>query len=156
MSKTDSPLRLTARIIHVDLHEKAIELRLGQRVGALLLNGILGCQDMERTRHVVAVAGHGDVVLLHCLQQCGLGARACAVDLVRHQELAENRAGNEAEASLPAGTLFEHLAAENVRRHQIGSKLDTARLEPKHNAHGLHQLGLGQPGKSDEQGVAAA
>ena len=52
-----------------------------------------------RAGQIVAGAGDGDVILLHRLQQRRLGARAGAVDLVGHQQLREDRAGNEAEAS---------------------------------------------------------
>ena len=37
-----------ARVAHVQLEHEAVELRLGQRVGALLLDGVLRGQDEER------------------------------------------------------------------------------------------------------------
>src|SRR5262245_15758129 len=95
-------------------------------------------------------------MLLHRLQQRGLGARARAVDFVGHQQLAEDRAGDEAEAALAAGALVQHLAAEDVGRHEIRGELDAAGIEPEHDAHALDQLGLGEAGKADQQRVAAA
>ena len=52
---------------HVDLQQEAVELRLWQWIGALLLERVLGGEYVEGTRHVVADAGHGDMMLLHRL-----------------------------------------------------------------------------------------
>ena len=152
----DPPLGLAVGIVDVDLHQEAVELRFRQRIGAFLLDRVLGREHMEGPRHVVAVAGDRHVLLLHRLQQRRLGARAGAVDLVGHQELAEDRAGNEAEAALAAGAFLQHLGADDVGRHQVGRELDAARVEPEHDAHGLDQLGLGEAGQADQQRVAAA
>ncbi len=143
-------------IIDVDLHQEAVELRLRQRIGALLLDRVLGREHVEGARNVVPVAGDGHVVLLHRLQQRRLGARARAVDLVGHQQLGEDRPTDEAEAALAAGAFFEHLAAHDVGRHQVGGELDATGVEPEHDAHGLDQLGLGETGKADQQRVTAA
>jgi hypothetical protein len=104
----------------------------------------------------VAIAGNRHVMLLHRLQQRGLGARARAVDFVGHQQLTEDRAGDEAEAAFAAGTLVQHFAAQDVGRHEIRGELDAAGVEPEHDAHGLDQLGLGEAGKADQQRMAAA
>ena len=94
-------------------------------------------------------------MLLHRLQQRRLRARAGAVDLVGHQQLGEDRAGDEAEAALAALALFQHLGAEDVGRHQVGRELDAPRVEPEHDAQRLDQLGLGETGHADEQRMAA-
>ena len=72
----DLPLRLAVRIVDVDLHQEAVELRFGQRIGAFLLQRVLRRQHMERRRQVVARARDRDVMLLHRLQQRRLRARA--------------------------------------------------------------------------------
>src|SRR5882724_1098589 len=110
---------------------------------------------MKRARHIVAVARYRDVLLLHGLEQRGLGAGARAIDLVSHQELAENRTRKEPEAALAARTFLEHLAAENVRWHEIRGELDATCFQPEHDPHGLDELRLGQAGKPDEQGMTA-
>ncbi len=142
-------------IIDVDLHQEAVELRLGQGICAFLLDRVLGREHVEGARNVVPIAGNRHVVLLHRLQQRGLGARARAVDFVGHQQLTEDRAGDEAEAAFAAGTLVQHFAAQDVGRHEIRGELDAAGVEPEHDAHGLDQLGLGEAGKPDQQRVAA-
>ncbi len=72
----DAALGLEFGIEDVDLHQEAVELRLGQRIGAFLLERVLGGEHVERRRQVVAGAGDGDVVFLHRLQQRRLRARA--------------------------------------------------------------------------------
>ncbi len=135
---------------NVDLHQEAIELRFRQRIGAFLFDRVLRRQHMERPRYVVTVAGDGDVQFLHRLQQRRLGARAGAVDLISHQQLSEDRTGQEAKAAAATGTFVEHLAADDVRRHQIGRELDALGVESEHDAHGLDQLGLGEARQSDQ------
>ena len=80
----DPPLGGGVGVADVDLHDEAVELGFRQRVGAFLLDGVLGGQHMEGPRQVVALARDGDMIFLHRLQQRGLGARAGAVDFVGH------------------------------------------------------------------------
>ena len=103
----------------------------------------------------MAGAGDGDVLFLHRLQQRRLGARAGAVDLVRHQQLAEDRAGNEAERTFAARAFLEHLAADDVGWHQVRSELDAPHFEAEHGAERFDQLGLGEAGDADQHAVAA-
>ncbi len=91
-TKLVETLGVAIGIVDVDFHQEAIELRLGQRIGTLLLERILCREHVERLRQIMPRAGNGDVLLLHGLQQRRLGARAGAVDLVGHQELREHRA----------------------------------------------------------------
>ena len=81
-----APLGLQVGIADIDLQQEAVELGFGQGIGAFLLQRILGRQHMEQARQVVARARHGDMLFLHRLQQRRLGARAGAVDFVRHQQ----------------------------------------------------------------------
>ena len=53
----DPPLGVAVGIVDVDLHQEAVELRFGQRIGAFLLDRVLGREHVEGPRHVVAVAG---------------------------------------------------------------------------------------------------
>ena len=56
------------------LEQEAVELRLGQRVGALLLDGVLRGQHVERRRQRVRLTPlTATRLLLHRLQQRGLG-----------------------------------------------------------------------------------
>jgi hypothetical protein len=88
----DLLLLALARIVDVDLEHEAIELRLGQRIRAFLLHRVLGREHQERQWQLVRGATGGDPVLLHRLQQRGLGLRRGAVDLVGEDEVREHRA----------------------------------------------------------------
>ena len=77
-------------------------------------------------------------------QQRGLGARTGAVDLVRHQQLAEHRAGDEGGIAGAAINFVQHLPADDVRRHQIGCELHALEIEPEDDAHGLDQPAFAQ------------
>ena len=110
---------------------------------------------MEGRRQVVALAGDGHVVFLHRLEQRRLGARAGAVDLVGHQQLGEDRAGDEAEIAGAVGGLVHHLRADDVGGHEVGGELDAPRRQAENGAQRLDQLGLGEAGHADQEAVAA-
>ena len=108
---------------------------------------------MERTRQRVFDAADGDALFLHRLQQRRLGARAGSVDLVGHQQLAEDRTGDKAEGPATVG-FVQNLTAHDVGWHQIGGELDTLGAKAKHHAQGLHQPAFAQSGDPDEQNMA--
>jgi len=110
---------------------------------------------VEGRRQVVAHAGDGHVIFLHGLEQRRLGARAGAVDLVGHEKLGEDRAGDVAEIAGAVGGLVHHLRTDDVGGHQVGRELHAPRRQAEHGAERLDQLGLGQPRNADEQAVAA-
>ena len=84
----DDELLLLARIADQHLHHEAVDLRLGQRVGALGLDRVLRRHDEERLRHAVRLAGDRHLVLLHHLEQRALHLGRRAVDLVGEQQVA--------------------------------------------------------------------
>ena len=49
-----APLGVAVGIDHVDLQEEAVELGLGEGIGAFLLERVLGGEHVERARQVVA------------------------------------------------------------------------------------------------------
>ena len=109
------------------MHEEAVHLRLGQRVGALLLDGVLGRHDHEERRQLVGRARHGDLPLLHGLEQRRLDLGRRAVDLVGQHDVGEDRPRLEDEAF---GRLLAevHLRAGDVGRQQVGGELDPAEV----------------------------
>ncbi len=114
-----------ARVVDVDLEHEAIELRLGQRIGALLLDRVLGGEHEERQRQLVRGAAGRHAVLLHRLQERGLRLGRRAVDLVGEHEVREHRALDELEHAAAGGVvLLEDLGAGDVRRHEVRRELD--------------------------------
>ena len=81
-----------ARVADLDLQHEAVELRLGQRVGALLLDRVLRREDEERLGR--AGASRSPIVTWRsCIASSSaalhLGGRA--VDLVGEDEVGEDR-----------------------------------------------------------------
>ena len=93
----DLELLVRGRVADPDHEHEAVELGLGQRVGAFLLDRVLRRQHEERLGQRVTVAAGGDLVLLHGLEQRGLGLGRRAVDLVGQDHVGEDRALDELE-----------------------------------------------------------
>ena len=132
-------LRRRRRIAEVHAHEKAVELRLGQREGADLLLRVLRRDHEERLgqRHGLAVERH--LPLLHRLEQRALRLGRGAVDLVGQHELREDRAALEAEL---AGLAVENRHAEHVRRQQIAGELHALERQAERAGEGVRERGL--------------
>ena len=81
-------------------HHEAVELRLGEPVGAGLLDGVLRGEHEEGDADLPRDAVDGDAALLHDLEEGGLRLRARAVDLVGEHDVREDRAGVELEDAL--------------------------------------------------------
>src|SRR5713101_474949 len=82
-------------IAHLDAHQKAVELRLRQGIGAVMLDGILRGDHEKRLRKRESLAVHGDLRFVHGFEKRGLRARGGAVDFVSENDVGENRAGAE-------------------------------------------------------------
>ena len=118
-------LVLRGRIRHFDVDQEAIHLRLGQRIGALLLDRILRGQDQEQIRQLVRFARDRDLAFLHRLQQRRLDLGRCPIDLVGQDQIAEQRTGLELERSV----LFAiDLRAGHVGGQQVGRELHAAKF----------------------------
>ena len=52
-----------------DVHQKAVELRFGQRVGAFLFDRVLGREHHEKVRHFIGFAGDRDLTLFHGFEE---------------------------------------------------------------------------------------
>ena len=87
-----TPLVLALGVADADPQQEAVELRLRERVGALVLDRVLGREHDERRRERPRLALDRDLPLLHRLEQRGLRLRRGAVDLVGEEEVGEDRA----------------------------------------------------------------
>ena len=97
-----------------------VELGFGKRKRPFVFDRVLGSQHHEWPGQGVRHAIHRDLVLLHCLQQGGLGFRRGAVDLIGQHDLPHDRARTELE--LPF-LLVENGNARHIAREHIGRKL---------------------------------
>ena len=86
-----------------DVEEEAVELGLGQREGALVLDRVLGGDHHEGVGQRPGDAAGGDLPLGHGLEEGGLHLGRGAVDLVDEDERVEERAGDEVEAARRRG-----------------------------------------------------
>ena len=88
----DRQLLVALRVADEHLEHEAVDLRLGERIRPLGLDRVLRRHHEERLRHGVRVVADRHLVLLHHLEQRRLHLRGRAVDLVREEEVAEDRA----------------------------------------------------------------
>ena len=72
----------------------------------------------------MALAVHGDGAFLHRFQQRSLRLRGRPIDLIRQDQVREDRAGSKREF---VGSR-EQRDAGDVGRHQVGSELDPPEL----------------------------
>ena len=92
-----------------------------------------------------------DLPLLHDLQQRRLDLRRRAVDLVRQQEVAEDRSQLDLE---PAVVGAVEARADKVARHQVGGELDAVEGAPEHLGRGLDRQRLRQARHALDQQVS--
>ena len=144
-------LGVGVRIAEREPDHEAVDLRLGQRVGALVLDGVLRREDQERAREFVRGGVHGDVALLHALEQAGLRLRRGAVDLVHEHDVGEDRARAELEARL---ALVVDLRADDVGGQQVGRALHARELAVDRARERARQSGLADAGIVLDEDVA--
>ena len=78
----EDELIVALRKRHGDLERKAVLLRLGERVGALVLDRVLRRENGKGGRELVGVPVDGDDPFLHRLKERGLRLGRRAVDFI--------------------------------------------------------------------------
>ena len=152
----DLELLVEGGIADEDLEHEAILLRLRERVGALLLDWVLGGEHEERIDQRVADPADAHVPLLHRLEQRRLRLGGRAVDLVGEHDVGEQRSFEKPQRPLAGGPVFlEHLGADDVGRHQVGGELDPREGEVEAAGEGAHEECLREAGNAFKQAVAA-
>jgi hypothetical protein len=101
----------------------------------------------------VGAIAERDLPLLHRLEQRRLHLCGRAVDLVREQQVGEDRPAPRREL---AGLLHEHHRAREVGGQQVGRELDAGELEVEHLAQRLHRERLREAGQTLDEQVTAA
>jgi hypothetical protein len=127
----DGELVVGGRVPDRDAHQEAVALGLGQGVGALELDRVLGRDDHEGGGELVGGPVDGDGPLLHALEHRRLRLRTGTVDLVAEDEVGEDRSGPELELAGVGGVDGDtrHVARQQVRRelHAGDAAVDGAR-----------------------------
>ncbi len=138
-------------VAQVQAQQEAVELRVRQGVGARQVDRVLGGDDEERGRQRMRGAVDRDLVFGHRLQQCALGARRRAIDLVGEQHMREHRPRVELEA---ARLRVEHRYANDVRRQQVGGELHALETQSQRGCQRVRQRGLAEARQVLDQQVA--
>src|SRR5579862_3039946 len=146
------PFRFRRGITHLDAHQEAIELRFGQRIGAVMLNGVLRGNDEKRMRKLQSLAVHRHLRFVHSFEERRLRARSSAVDFIGEHDVGENRAGTKLEL---ARFRIVNAYAENVARQQVRSELDALECTVKRFRESLGQSGLANTRNVFNQQMAA-
>ncbi len=116
-----------------------------------MLDRVLGGDDHERRGQGVGGAVHGDLALLHALEQRRLGLGRGPVDLVAEHEVGEHGPGPELEG---AGAPVPHGAADDVGGEQVGGELDAAPRAVERGGQRLGQARLAHAGHVLDEEVA--
>ncbi len=117
----DDDLLDRLRVAEPDAEHEPVELRLGQRERALVLDRVLGGDDEERVGHLVGRAVDRGLALLHAFEQRGLRLGRRPVDLVGEDDLADDRARPELEL---LGLLVVDRQAGHVGGQEVRGELD--------------------------------
>ena len=141
---------------HPHLEEEPVDLGLGQRVGPLHFQGILGGQHLEGPGELGPLTPHGDGPLLHGFEEGRLGLGRRPVDLVGQDEVGEHRARFEPEAVVLGLVLDDDRGADDVGRHEVGGELNAGETEGQGLGQTPDEQGLAEAGDALEENVAFA
>ena len=83
--------RRRIRVINIDVHQKTVELRFGQRVSAFLLDRVLRRHHHKQLGQFVGGPADCDLALGHGFEQRRLHFRRRTVDLVSEHQIVEQR-----------------------------------------------------------------
>ena len=147
----DVALLLFLGIGDARLEHETVHLRLGERIGTLLLEGVLRSQHEERLRQRIGLVADGHLPLLHGLQQGALHLGGRTVDLVGQDEVGENGALLHVELLL---LLRVDERTDDVGRQQVRRELYAAETGIDRLGEGRDGQRLGQTGHALQQDVA--
>ena len=134
-------LRPAVRVADRQLHQKPVELRLGERIGPLVFDRILGCEHPERLGKGDRLVADGDLTLLHRLQKRTLHLGRGPVDFVGQQHTGDQGAGADIERP---GRRAVNLGARQVGRKQVRGELDPAERKVERAGQARDGAGLGE------------
>ncbi len=112
-------------IIHQQLEHKAVNLCLRQRICAFLFNRILSRDHQKRSLQQMGFSVDADLLFLHHFQQGRLSLWGRTIDFVGQQQVCKHRPRIERKRLL---LHVVNAVSGEIRRHQVGRKLDSAKL----------------------------
>ena len=145
------PLILGLGIAHGEPDSEPVHLGIRQELGAGGAGGVLGGDQGEGAGQRMGHAVHGDLSLLHGLQQGRLGPGGGPVQLVRQEEVAEDGA---LLVDHPAGLLLIDGVAGDVRGQHVGVELDPSVIQTQGPGEGQGHIGLADAGDVLQQDVS--
>ncbi len=113
---------------------------------------VLGGEHQERLGQAQGLAFERHLSLLHGFEQGGLGLGRGAVDLIREQNVGEDRTLAQFEFIFRA---VENVTAGDVAGQEIGRELDALEVQPEHGGETARDERLAQAGEILEQDVSA-
>ena len=140
---------------HQNLHQEAVELRFGQRIGAFHFDRVLRGHHQERR------SSSWVVVPLVTVRSCMASSSAdCVLGVARlissaSTRLAKIGPGWKRSVLCAAVVGLHDHAADDVGGHQVGRELDARIAQLKCARQRAQQRGLAQSGNAFEQHVAA-
>src|SRR5690349_10960031 len=91
----DTYLLILREVVHDDVEHESVELRFRQRIRALELDRVLRREHMEWLVEPVRLPLDRDPMLLHRFEQRRLRLRRRTIDLVRQDDVGEDRSRRE-------------------------------------------------------------
>ena len=114
-------LLLQARITQAEADHEAIELGLGQRKRAFVIDRVLRADHQEGAFQIVRRAVDRDATFAHRFQQRGLRARGGPIDFIGQHDLRKHRSGAKLEV---VGLGIEDRSPGDVGGQQVGRTLN--------------------------------
>src|SRR5258708_10427510 len=139
-------------IAHFDAHQKAVELRFRQGIGAVMLDRILRGDHEKGQWKRESLAVHGDLRLVHGFEKRGLRARGGAVDFVGKNHVRKNRSGAKFKF---ARLRIVDADAEDIAGQQVRCELDALEAAVEGFCERLRESGLANAGNVFDEQVAA-
>ncbi len=147
----DVALLLLTGVGDLDLQQEAVDLSLGQGVGTLLFERVLGRHHEERSGQRVGLVADGNLALLHRLQKGALNLGGRAVDLVGQNEVGED--GPLTDGELLALLGVDH-STDKVGGQKVGSELHPGELCVHSLGKSGDGEGLGKPRNALQKDMA--
>ena len=133
------------------MHQKATQLRFGERVSTFLLDRVLGCHYQKQIGQGVGLTANADLSLRHGFQQSRLHFGWCPIDLIRQNQIVENWSVLKLKR---AGLWAENIGACDIARQEVGGELNTVEAAFDAFCHLFDSARLGQTRSPLDQEVA--